>query len=171
MSGPDFCRRKPLNSLIYYYDPEASRNLIRYFRYAFENGELLSTCARLHDVDRAFLDFVNHALTRFVDADDRGKPISLDAAFGIARARGDRNREDNELRNLAIAAAVELVARRDRDEHGLAKSEVVCKVISDKTTGLGWKSVEAIYADWCEQVTSMDTKSLTALAETLIKSP
>lgn len=150
------------------HDPIASANLIRYFQFALQSGDLFGTCAKLGAKERVFLDFIEHAFGRYSD----GK--SLDAAFGLIRTKGQRNIPDHRMRNLGIAAKVVLGVRTEMENRNIYASDVKLEPIYREAalgSGIGWKSVEKIYRDEGEELHLFPNSVLGLLAEHLTKSP
>lgn len=151
-------------TVAYEYDPIAAGNLIRYFHFALQEGELFAHHGKLTDTERGFLDFIAQSFGRYVEKDGK---VSLDVAFGISRGRGRLN-EDNSERNLIVAASVEWAIRNDKQTHGSAKMELVCKEVANKCS-LNWKSVEEIYRDFRDVTEMLGDADISTLADTLTK--
>lgn len=145
-------------------DPIAAENLIRYFHFALEDGQLFCNCSGLGEVERSFIDYVGHAFGRYV----AGRPIG--AAFGLDRGRGDRERADLTDRNTAIAAAVEQLVRRDLTVRQSVNRESVCREVASRFN-IGWKSVEKIYVEYRHAMSLLADAEIAALVLDLTKSP
>jgi hypothetical protein len=97
-----------LSSVIQGHDSVAAENLIRYFHFAFKSGDLLANCAMRGSKERMLIEYLEYAFDRYVEV----KSIkSLDAAFGLKKAIGQRDVPDHSMRNLGIAAFVVLKMR------------------------------------------------------------
>lgn len=149
-------------SVAHGYDPIAAGNLIRFFHFAFQDGELFGNCDGLSEPERGFIEFVQMAFGRYVD---KG---SLDVAFGVARSPGRIN-QDNDARNVTIAASVELAVRRDLKGRGSVNIESVCKEVAPNFN-LSWKSVEKIYAEYRAPIQTLGDGDISALVVALPKS-
>lgn len=146
------------------YDPVSAGNLIRYFHFALQDGALFDDCDKLSEAERGFIDFVKLAFDRY----ENQRKTSLDVAFGVARGPGRIN-QDNDARNVTIAAAVEQVARKDLNERGAVNIESVCIEVA-KNLDLSWKTVEGIYAEYRVSTATLGDGDIAALAAALTKS-
>lgn len=147
------------------YDPVAAGNLIRYFHFALQDGALFDNCDKLSEDERGLIDFIAHAFKRYVEG---GGNKSLDVAFGVKRGPG-RVSDDNDARNVTIAAAVEQAYRKDLKERGTVNIESVCIEVAP-SFDLSWKSVEKIYAEYRVSIATLHDGDIAALTEALTKS-
>jgi hypothetical protein len=98
------------------FNPTAAKNLIRYFHYRFQDGNFFDN-KKLHPEERAFLNYIDHALSLIV------KNKSADVAFGLTLGRGKYQREDTLGRDMQLAAYVVLLMREGENwESAIVKS-------------------------------------------------
>lgn len=163
------------------HDPEAADELIRAYSAALQKGTLFAH--GLGPNEKVFLDYIQYAFGRYVD----GKP--LDAAFGFKLWRGEKDRDISiEDRNLAIAASVELLVRKDMQARGISKprhvmekykngnGRMISKVkmepiyaVVGKKFNLSAKTIERIFRDYEAAVESTPIDTLALLAGHLMK--
>lgn len=140
------------------FDEIAADNLIRFFHSALSSGDIFGSRRNLSENERNLLDYIGVVFGRYVD----GKV--LDVAFGIKKPRGRKSDPSLPMRDLAIAASVEIAVRKSSQP----KMEPICIDIA-KAFNLGWKTVEKIYNDFKSAVGSLDNSALALLAQHLAK--
>ena len=136
------------------FDEKAARNLIRYFHYRLKNGALFNGVP-LRQKERAFLDYVEHAFSRFVEQEK-----SLNVAFGLTSGTGNRPRDSTTERNVIAAAYMVLLIKYNHWKWEDAKGEVANFLFPD---GEGEKAVEKAYSDRRDEFWLMKEETLREL--------
>lgn len=147
------------------HDPIAVRNLIYYFHFRLEAGELFDGPAPLGNAEGGLVELVQMAFARFVAGDNgMANSVSLDSAFGLIRSRGERGREDHFDRNLCLAAMVELELRADRASGRQPKADLATERVG-RWAGLSKAAVRLTYVEHREAMKLMTNEELNSLCE------
>jgi len=144
-------------SVAHGHDSVAADSLIRYFHFAFKSGELFSDCAALGSQERKLIEYLEYAFDRYVEV----KSVkSLDAAFGLKKAVGQRDATDHTMRNIGIAAFVVLRMRDDRKWQD-AIGDAANAFFPD---GTGQSACEDAYAEFKDSLQCFPSETLNLLS-------
>lgn len=146
-----------LSSVIHGHDSVAADNLIRYFHFAFKSGDLFANCATRGSKEWMLIEYLEYAFDRYVEV----KSVkSLDAAFGLKKAIGQRDAIDLSMRNMGIAAFV-VLRMRDNSNWLDAIGDAANAFFPD---GKGQSACEDAYAEFKDALQSFPSGTLKALS-------